>query len=55
MDPFDEPDVPVSCSEVQPPRPSRFAEGTAFEGSAVTVPDPVDGDDALAPDAAPRP
>jgi hypothetical protein len=42
MEPLDEPGVPVSCTVAQLLRPSRSAEGTALEGSVVTVLDPLD-------------
>jgi hypothetical protein len=42
MEPLDEPGVPVSCTVAQLPRPSRFAEATALEGSVDPELDPVE-------------
>jgi hypothetical protein len=49
MEPLDEPGVPVSCTSDQPLKPSRFAEATALEGSAVTELDPELGGGLLDP------
>jgi|HubBroStandDraft_6_1064221.scaffolds.fasta_scaffold4878609_1 hypothetical protein len=47
MEPLDEPGVPVSCTVAQLPRPSRFAEATALEGSVAPELDPVEVDPPL--------